>query len=217
MNTISPNAASDKIQSAEQEDLYLCLNQDLGFLMEQLNRHVGQQNYDLIIVGKPVLGIGWKEYEKANLTRHTLNVDRMAALTGTYLMALYGHERWIDGGYGQSIYLNRTLIEQKHLSLETLQKQVADFLMEFEGVQLAFPFRDALNQPSILPSVNKHCAGDVIFTLEEGWQLMANDWKPIDNVLDDATPMPMYYWSFNRTSWPLRPTSALELLNFMDY
>ena len=62
------------------------------------------------------------------------NVDRAAALTATYLMALYGTERWVDGGYGQSIYLNRSLIEQKHLSLPQLQQQVAAFLMDFEGI-----------------------------------------------------------------------------------
>jgi hypothetical protein len=62
-------------------------------------------------------------------------------------MALYGHERWIDGSYGQSIYLNRTLIEQKRLSLETIQRQVANFLMDFEGVQIAMPHYEAVHYP----------------------------------------------------------------------
>ena len=70
-------------------------------------------------------------------------------------MALYGHERWVDGVYGQSIYLNRTLIEQKRLNLETIQRQVANFLMDFEGVQIAMPGHEAMTYPALGSSLCK--------------------------------------------------------------
>ena len=40
LNTITPKATSDQIHSAEQEDMYLWLNQDLGYLMEQLDKRI---------------------------------------------------------------------------------------------------------------------------------------------------------------------------------
>ena len=107
---------SDRISSAEQEDMYLCLNQDLGFLMEQLDKRIGRTNYQLLVIGRPVLGTDPQTLSDIHMPVQQFNADRAAALTGTYLMALYGHERWVDGAYGQSIYLNRTLIEQKRLS-----------------------------------------------------------------------------------------------------
>ena len=143
LNAMSPKATSDHIASAEHEDMYLWLNQHIGFLMEQLNKRIGKENYQLLVVGRPILGTGVSELTGAGLTVQQFNVDRAAALASTYLMALYGHERWIDGGYGQSIYLNRTLIEKKKLSLSEIQKQVATLLMDFEGVQLAFPALEA--------------------------------------------------------------------------
>jgi hypothetical protein len=56
LNTLSPSAHSDRIASAEHEDMYLRLNQDLGFLMEQLDRRIGKPNYQILIIGRPILG-----------------------------------------------------------------------------------------------------------------------------------------------------------------
>jgi hypothetical protein len=108
-NTLSPLAQSDAIESAEQEDMYLRLNQDLGYLMEQLDKRIGRANYQVLVVGRPVLGTSAQTLSDLHMPVQQFNVDRAAALTGTYLMALYGHERWVDGSYGQSLYVNRTL------------------------------------------------------------------------------------------------------------
>lgn len=195
LNTLSPAAQSDRIASAEQEDMYLRLNQDLGFLMEQLDRRIGRANYQLLLVGRPVLGISAQTLSDIHMPVQQFNVDRAAALTGTYLMALYGHERWVDGGYGQSVYLNRTLIEQKRLSLETIQRQVADFLMDFEGVQSAIPAYEAVHYPILRNTLSKRHTGDVVFMLQPGWQLMRDEKNVIDRVVDDNPASPLLLWS----------------------
>ena len=107
LTTLSPQSASDAIESAEQEDMYMGLNQDLGFLIEQLNRRIGKEQYQIMVIGRPVKGYSTATLEMANLPVQRFNADRAAALTGTYLMAIYGHERWVDGGHGPFIYLNR--------------------------------------------------------------------------------------------------------------
>lgn len=195
LHALSPLATSDKIASAEQEDVYLRLNQDLGFLMDQLNKRIGRANYQVLVVGRPVLGTDPQKLNEIHMPVQTFNADRAAALTGTYLMALYGHERWVDGAYGQSIYLNRTLIEQKRLSLETLQRQVANFLMDFEGVQLAMPGHEAMFHPQIGSTLCKRHTGDVVFLLQPGWQLIQDDKHVTDHVIDDNPVSPLLYWS----------------------
>ena len=195
LNTVTPAATADRIQSAEQEDMYLCLNQDLGYLIEQLQRRIGRQHFEVLVVGRPVLGIGAETMTMAGMPVNQFNVDRAAALISTYLMALYGHERWVDGGYGQSIFLNRTLIEQKRLNLETLQRQVANFLMEFEGIQIALPGHEAMLYPLLNTTLNKKHCGDVIFLLQPGWQLMQDERNTIDQVIDDNPVSPLLLWS----------------------
>ena len=211
LNALSPKAGSDRIQSAEHEDMYLCLNQDLGYLMEQLNRRIGREHYQLLVVGRPILGIDHQALSDIRMPVQQFNVDRAAALIGTYLMAIYGHERWVDGGYGHSIYLNRTLIEQKRLDLEKIQRQVANFLMDFEGVQIAMPGHEAALYPALSTTLCKRHTGDVVFMLQPGWQLMLNDKEAIDLVIDDQPKAPLLFWSGSLRPMPQGQLTATDI------
>lgn len=191
----TPHSQSDLIRSAEQEDQYLWLNQDLGYLIEQLQKRVGEDQLQIILVGTPCMGLSAALGDEINMPIKSFNVERAAALTGAYLMALHGHERWVDGGYGQSIFLNRDLIEQKHLSLIEIQQQVAYFLMNFEGIQVAYPMLDAYHDERLNKVLNKQSAGDVVFLLQEGWQLTwGEDDEPIDKNTDRNAISPLLIW-----------------------
>ena len=211
LNTLSPAAQSDRIASAEQEDMHLRLNRDLGFLMEQLDKRIGRANYQILVVGRPVTGIDAQTLSDIHMPVQQFNAERAAALTGTYLMALYGHERWVDGAYGQSIYLNRTLIEQKRLSLETLQRQVANFLMDFEGVQIAMPGHEAMRYPVLGASLCKRHTGDVVFMLQPGWQLMQDEKQAVDRVIDDKPASPLLLWSGTIRPMPQESLDATDV------
>ena len=215
LNTLSPKATSDRITSAEQEDMYIRLNQDLGYLMEQLDRRIGKMNYQILVVGRPVLGTDPQVLNELHLPVQQFNIDRASALTGTYLMALYGHERWVDGAYGQSIYLNRSLIEQKGLNLETMQRQVADFLMDFEGVQVAMPNYEAVHYPMLRNGLCKKHTGDVVFMLQPGWQLMLNEKQALDHVVDDAPKAPVLFWSGTLRTMPQGSLDATDVINLI--
>ena len=211
LNTLSPKAETDKIASAEQEDMYLRLNQDLGFLMEQLDRRIGRSNYQILLVGRPVLGTSEQAMNDIHMPVQPFNADRAAALTATYLMALYGHERWVDGTYGQAIYLNRTLIEQKRLSLETIQRQVANFLMDFEGVQIAMPGYEAVRYPLLGTSISKRHIGDVLFLLQPGFRLMQDEKHAVDRVIDENPLSPLLLWSGTLRPMPQNTLDATAL------
>ena len=215
MTVLSPAAKADHIQTAEQEDMYLSLNQDLGYLIEQLTKRIGKDNLQVLIVGLPRMGSDKESFRKAGIETHFFNVDRAVALTGTYLMALYGHERWVDGGYGQSIFLNRTLIEQKKLSLPVIQRQVSDFLLGFEGVQGACPANELpliqkknSEEERLQVSLNKQTTGDVVFWLEENNISMtkensnADEDNTPDHVVDRSPRVPLYLWSGSLRQFP---------------
>jgi hypothetical protein len=210
LNTLSPKAQSDALESAEQEDMYLGINQDLGFLMEQLNKRIGKENYEIWVIGRPVKGYSAASLEIANLKVQHFNVDRAAALTGTYLMAIYGHERWVDGGHGPFIYLNRMLIEKKRMSLETIQRQVANFLMDFEGVQVAYPIHEAITSEDKASIYRKH-AGDVYFRLQDNWLLDNNEDQPFDHVVQSQPSVPLLYWSGTMTTFPEGKLQATDI------
>ena len=214
LNTLSPRAESDAIESAEQEDIYMGINQDLGYLMEQLNRRIGKEQYQILVIGRPIKGYSTATFEMANLSVERFNVDRAAALTGTYLMAIYGHERWVDGGYGPFIYLNRMLIEKKRMSLETIQRQVANFLMDFEGVQVAYPIHEAITSNDKHSIYRKH-AGDVYFRLQDNWLMDTNEQQSFDQVIQSQPAVPVLYWSGMMSTFPegnLQATDIKQLI-----
>ena len=211
LTTRSPQATSDQLCSAEQEDMYLWLNQDLGYLIDQLAHIVGVQHLRVVVVGRPLLGQNIEALNAARMPAQYFNVDRAAALTATYLMALYGTERWVDGGYGQSIYLNRSLIEQKHLSLPQLQQQVAAFLMDFEGVAAAFPFTEALGSVALANTVNKRAFGDVVFTLQPHRLLKADDNTVLDHVVESTPTAPVMIWSGAYQAFPTGITDITQI------
>ena len=130
-------------------------------------------------------------------------------------MALYGHERWVDGVYGQSIYLNRTLIEQKRLSLETIQRQVANFLMDFEGVQTALPSYEVARYPILGSSLCKRHTGDVVFMLQPGWQLQLDDKHTVDFVIEDDPSSPLLLWSGTLRPMPQGTLDATDIANIL--
>lgn len=169
LNTLTPQTTSDYIETAEQEDIYLCLNQDLGYLMDQLDKRIGSDSYQILLIGVPRKSISQSVHTTLHLAQQDFNIDRAAALLNTYLMALYGHERWVDGAYGNTIFLNRKLIEQKKMNLAAMQRQAANFMMEFEGVKFAYTQLDLLSQPALLASYNKRYMGDVIVSRYSQW------------------------------------------------
>ncbi len=217
LNVISPQATSDLLRSAEQEAMYLDLNQDLGFLFEQLTKRIGKENFRVVLFGKPIHGQGINAFESANLTTNYFDIDRAAALINTYLMALYGHERWIDGGYLQSIYLNRTLIEQKRLSITSIQQQVSDFLLEFAGTQEAFPITHVPllhgneEKERLQATCNKQCFGDVVFTLQPLWLVGKSEDKRQDNIIESNPTSPLFLWTTERINIGTDKLSATEV------
>ena len=220
LTVVSPNAGSDLLQSAEQEDMYLALNQDLGYLIEQLTKRIGADNLNLILVGKPSLGFSEQQLTDANLQVTHFDINRAAALLSTYLMAVYGHERWIDGRHEQHIFLNRTLIEQKSMSLTEVEQQVAQFLMEFDGVADAYPvWQIPLLRPQervarLQHSCYKRFAGDIAILLEDHTLLFDSD-KQIDHVIDAHSMAPLFILSGNRAPHPSVTGDVTELKNLI--
>ena len=88
--------------------------------------------------------------------------------------------------------------------------------MEFEGIQAAFPQNEALLYPELAGTLNKRQTGDVVFTLQPGWQLYATDDRPSDTVLESHPTAPLLYWSGNLLQFPEGRFSATDLPHLLS-
>jgi len=126
------------------------------------------------------------------------------ALLSTYLMAVYGQEKWIEGYYAKNIYLNKKKIEDKKINFRDMQQNIAEFMLEFEGIQAAFPSAQVENTGGngnstierIQNSNSKKSVGDIIITLLPGWLEVDDKNNPIgeSNAMVSYTPLYFYGW-----------------------
>ena len=210
------SAVTDCIQGKDEEDIHQALNQYTGFLIEQLQKRVGKENVQFIVTGIPRHGQSAAQMERIGIPIHSFNLGRATALTSVYLMAIYGYEKWIDGCYGQSVYLNRTLIEEKGLDLQKIERQVADFLTDFEGVQAAYPRHEALLVPDLTIGLAKSYIGDVVVSLQPSWRMMADDENEVDHVMDSRVDVPLYWLRPNEKTTLPTPLRATELIHILQ-
>ena len=224
LTTVTPNAHADIFSSAEQEDMYMRLNETMGQLMDALQKHVDPHHLMLVLVGRPIHGMVNTQIQKARIQTGDFDASRAAALINTYLMALYGQERWIDGTHLNQIFLNRPLIEKKKINLSELQRKTADFLMEFEGVKMAYTAseipllaNDVYGETKALRhSFYRPNGGDVVFTLQPGWNLVDERKKTVDCIAEPHPSVPCFVLTKDRTHSQISQTvTATQIAPFI--
>ena len=204
----TPNEKLFSLQTAEKEDMYLRLDKEIQTLIQKVESTVGLNKTLFFIVGNQTNVHSPKELGNNNIPAGYFSANRSMALVNTYLMALYGQEKWITGYYGRNIFLNKQKIEEKRLNFKEVQQSVADFMLEFEGIQSAFPTPQILNLNGnsdaeftrLRNSFHKNTAGDVVFSLLPGWLEVDEKLQPVgeSNSISSYSPVYFYGWKIKQ-------------------
>ena len=198
----TPSEKGPTLQSAEKEDIYLRLDKEIETLLQKIEAKIGVEKLMVFIVANQTDQHSPTQLGEKKIPSGYFNAHRSIALLSNYLVALYGQERWIDGYYGKSIYLNKLKIESKKVNFKDMQQSVANFMLEFEGIQSAYTSAQLFNMSGngnsemlkLQNSTNKKNAGDVIITLLPGWLEVDDNNNPIgeSNALSSYTPFYIY-------------------------
>ena len=207
------------LQSIEKEDMYLRLDKELQYFLQQLDSQVGKDETLVYLFGNQTDTHAPIELGENKIPAGYFNANRSMALVNSYLMAMYGQERWIEGYYAKNIFLNKRKIEEKKLDYNTIQKQVADFMFEFEGIQAAFPVNQVMSMGGnsdsemmrIRNSYHKNSAGDVIFTLLPGWLEVDDKNMPVGNSNSIISTTPVYFYG-----WKIKPQQIKNSYQITD-
>ena len=133
-------------QSVEFEDMILRLDRDIENLLKSLDETVGTGNYSLFLTSDHG-SVPVASYLADNkLPAGIANIKQYGVALLSYLNSKYGTNQWIENFEGESIYLNRDLIKQKKLSLSSVQREVADFMISLEEVTGALSAADLQTQ-----------------------------------------------------------------------
>lgn len=190
---------SSELSSAEKEDMYLRLDNDLADLINQIDSYVGLNHTIIVLTGTQGEPHQQKTLEKYNIPTGQFVPVRSMALLNLYLMAIYGQHQWVLGCHDKNIYLDHAYIEQKGISLQQIQEKTAHFMLELQGVQTALTDSEIMaadgngfdEASRMKNSFNKRRSGDVVFTLMPGWVEVDNNGKilSIDNDRHSYVPI----------------------------
>lgn len=204
----TPFEKTTALQSAEKEDIYLRLDKDIQTILQKIDVKVGLDKTLVFMFGNQTQAHSPAELGENKIPAGYFNADRSLALLSTYLMAIYGQEKWISGYYGKNIFLNKELINQKKLNFIDFKRTVAEFMLEFEGIQSAFPSSQVFSATGDLNSEmtklrnssHKNSIGDVVITLLPGWIEVDNKNNPVGESNEIVSHTPLYFFG-----WKVKP------------
>lgn len=184
----------------ELQDTYARLDRSLAHIMDAIDQHVGADRVLYVLTST-----GYSAAEPpANLKKYriptgTFDMKRSAALLGIYLQAIYGKGDYVEATWGEQIYLNRKLLEEKQLDYAEIVNRAETFLQQLAGVDDVFSsirLLQGTQNPSILNlrnSFNKLYSGDLLLQLSPGWILTHADTHETQQVRSACIPFPIIF------------------------
>ena len=160
--------------SLETQDTYLRLDNDIAQLLDIIDKNVGLDKTVIFLSSSGNLNEEDIPSERFNIPYGEFRPDRCATLLNTYLMAIYGQEKWVLGYNDQQIYLNTSLIEEKKLEIKDIQEKAAEFVIQFSGVQDVVTSSQILhgnwnqNNGKFRNGYNKNVSGDLMLSIQPG-------------------------------------------------
>ncbi len=162
--------------SVEIEDTYLRLDRNIETLLKELDKTVGSDNYlvfltaDHAVVDVPQFLID----NKVQSGYFTLDVKKQVE---DLLTSKYGEGPWVENVSNMQVFLNRKLIRARELSVLKIRDEVADLLMQQEGVAECYSantiqlsdYNSSGIKGMLVRGYNQSRSGDVLYTLKPGW------------------------------------------------
>jgi hypothetical protein len=196
--------------SVEMGDAILRLDDDIKNILTYLNDSIGKKNVLVYFTAAHGISEIPTVLEKNRIPSGYFQQGQALQLLRSYLNAVYGEGNWVKGYSEKQVFLNRTLIEDARLSLDDVQKKVARFLVQFTGVEAAYPYSAFEandfgngNLKRIINNFSPQRSGDVIVILNPGWVEKQSDYVTNHNSpyeYDSHVPLIWYGWTVNRAT-----------------
>lgn len=173
--TLSAEGTGRDDWQVDMETVYRSLDHTLADFIKQVQTEVGKDNVLFVVTSTGYTPDTDTDYARYKIPTGTFRIDRTANLLNIFLSAIYGQGRYVDCCFGNQIYLNRKLIEQKRLGMDDLLQRSQEFLIQNSGVRDVFTSArllrggDEVNR--IRNAYNADASGDIIIEVAPGWQL----------------------------------------------
>lgn len=149
------------------------LNKNISKLLTTLKQSVGSDKMLVTLTGfKPEAVYEDDEtYQRYKVPNGKIDFARTANLLNIYLSAIYGQGKYIDAIFGNEIYLNQKLLEDKNIAFNDLYAKCKELLYLTDGIKKVYSPRtlnDSYEQRAHDPKV----CGDIVVETNPGWKIV---------------------------------------------
>lgn len=185
------------------QDMYVRLDNTIGDLLDMLDRKVGLKNTLIFITST-----GYRSPEPEDLPEYRIptgefHLKRCSALLNMYLMAIYGQGQYVETYYGNQIYLNHKLIEDKNLNITEVMTRSSEFIVQMSGIRSAYSSQRLLlgawdpKIEKIRNSFTRECSGDLYIEILPGWKVVDEYSNSVRVEREAYSSVPVFFFGYN--------------------
>ena len=174
----------------ELQDTYLRLDNEIGRLIEAIEKKLGNENVLFVLTGTGYSDEENTDYAKYKIPTGTFYMNRTANLLNMYFGGLWGQGNYVETCFGTQIYLNHKQFEQKRVSFAEATERAQEFLALLSGVRNVYTAQQLLSSSNpdmrkIRNGFNLERNGDILIEVAPGWRMLNED--NLDNQLVRAS------------------------------
>ncbi|ERM84741.1 alkaline phosphatase [Rhodonellum psychrophilum GCM71 = DSM 17998] len=190
--------------SVEVEDTYLKLDREMEKFLNYLDKEYGKGEYLVFLTADHAVADIVDYMKSENIPAGNFNSRFILTQLRGFSQAQFGEGNWILNFSNEQVFLNKALAKEKGLDDEKMQRQIAEFLLGFEGIKEVYTATDLrrneylFGRKNLLQmGYNHKASGDLLLILEPAW--LSNSYKGTTHgtgyTYDTHVPIVFFGWN----------------------
>lgn len=168
--------------SVELEDNYLRLDRDLEQFFNHLDKEYGKGEYLIFLTADHAVADIVDYMLSENVPAGNFNTRFILTQMRGFCILNYGEGNWISNFSNEQVFINYELAKEKGINIEKIQRELAEFLLRFDGIKEVYTATDMKRMDYL--SGKKHllqmgynhkASGDLLLILEPAW--LSSSWR----------------------------------------
>ncbi|MBM6992742.1 MAG: alkaline phosphatase family protein [Prevotella sp.] len=181
----------------EMESVYMQLDNTIERLINGIEKQISLDQVLFVLTSTGYTDESFNDLDKYRIPTGTFYINRTANLLNMYLGAIYGQGRYVEQTYGNQMYLNHKLIDQKRVGFSEILSRSQEFLVQIAGVSDVYTsdrllagnfdilkFRNGFNPAN---------SGDITIEVTPGWKLLNEDTQQSYTSRAGFVPFPIIF------------------------
>ena len=178
------------------QSVYTKLDNTLGNLVKSIEKTIGKEHVIFVITSTGAETDEDNNYALYRVPTGTFYINRTANLLNVYISAIYEQGNYVDAVFGNQIYLNHKLIEQKRLSLRDVENRCKEILVQSAGVSNVYTTEQLLaggndDIKKIRNAFSPSVSGDIVIDVTPGWKLLNENTQETYTSRTAVIPFPI--------------------------